>query len=222
MCRAENQPTSNDEMSLEWLRKTQTSLRLQGSLLYSPLGAYAMLQALFWNLWYSKAHLVDKEPVDSWTDCHTNCQVFRETIRPLFAYVMEHIKDTEDEPDTDCTDLTEWWVYIFRILYCWGGRGLMWIIRGWKFQKCDSFWQQFPSLHLFIEGRKTAILAANLRGEEKLYQQQFIFHCTFSLLLLLPEHFQKIFVFSVTVLAGSLPILSSRRDWFNDYSPKDR
>lgn len=67
--------------------------------------------------------MVDKEPVDSWTDCHTNCQVFRETIRPLFAYVMEHIKDTEDEPDTDCTDLTEWWVYIFRILYYWGEGG---------------------------------------------------------------------------------------------------
>lgn len=73
------------------------------------------------NLQYSKAHLVDKEPVDPWTDCHTNCQVFRETIRPLFAYVMEHIKDTEDEPDADCTDLTEWWEYIFRIPYCWRG-----------------------------------------------------------------------------------------------------
>lgn len=146
MCRAENQPTSNDEMSLEWLRKTQTSLRLQGSLLYSPLGAYAMLQALFWNLWYSKAHLVDKEPVDSWTDCHTNCQVFRETIRPLFAYVMEHIKDTEDKPDADCTDLTEWWVYIFRMLYCWGGERLNVNNQGLK---VPEMWQFLAAIPIF-------------------------------------------------------------------------
>lgn len=177
------------------------------------------------NLWYSKAHLVDKEPVDSWTDCHTNCQVFRETIRPLFAYVMEHIKDTEDEPDADCTDLTEWWVYIFRILYCLGGGGLMWIIRGWKFQKCDRFWQRFSSLHLFIEGRKTAILEANLGEEEKLYQQQFILPPYFFFIIITPRAFSEdICIFSqgsLTMLAASLLILSCRRGWFNDYSQKD-
>lgn len=106
-----------------------------------------------------------------------------------------------------------------------GGRGLMWIIRGWKFQKCDSFWQQFPSLHLFIEGRKSAILEANLREEEKLYQQQFILPLYFFFITITPRAFSEdICIFSqgsLTVLAGSLPILSCRRDWFNDYSQKD-
>lgn len=156
MCGAENQPTSNDEMSLEWWRERQT--HLPGSeAACCPLPLAHMQRC---------EHRSQKPPLfkgsfgwqgaRGFTDrlSHKLSGFFRETIRPLFACVTEHIKDTEDEPDAGCTDLTEWWVYTFRILFCWGGKSLMWIIRGWKFQKCDSFWQQFSSLHLFIEGRK--------------------------------------------------------------------
>lgn len=46
-------------------------------------------------------------------------------IRPSFACVSEHIKGTEDKPDTDFTDLSERWVYIFRTAWLtkWGVRG---------------------------------------------------------------------------------------------------
>jgi len=81
-------------------------------------------------------------------------------------------------------------------------------------------------LHLFIEGRKTAILEANLGEEEKLYQQQFILPPYFFFIIITPRAFSEdICIFSqgsLTMLAACLPISSCRRGWFNDYSQKDR
>lgn len=121
----------------------------------------------FWNFWYSKAHLVDRKPVDLWTDCHTNCQIFREMIRPSFACVSEHIKGTEDKPDTQpaqiwlrggCTYSEQCSVQwgrsegkegVLRVLY------KMWIMKGWKFQKLDRFWQPFLPFYFFPLKKKS-------------------------------------------------------------------
>lgn len=148
MCGAENQPTSNDEMSLGWWRERQT--HLPGSeAACCPLPPAHMQRC---------EHRSQKPPVfkgsfgwqgaRGFTDrlSHKLSGFFRETIRPLFACVTEHIKDTEDEPDAGCTDLTEWWVYTFRILFCWGGGKLNVNNQGLK---VPEMWQFLAAILIF-------------------------------------------------------------------------